>query len=152
MYIEELNRPVMKLDDAHPAKKFLNAFIECRSDCVGRHHDWTEQTPIEQEWTSAADGRRWTFSGFAYSFISFDIVLDGFNENARELTASELAAIDEVPRLRALMHECAAAAKHDGNTEILELTDQVLSMFGLWDHYVEFRKEWIARSAGCGSG
>jgi hypothetical protein len=146
MRTESLNRRVLKLDGAHPAKKFLRAFIDCKINCVGRHHDWNGQVPIEQEWKSATDGMVWTFSGFAYTFLSLDIVLDGFLENAQNLTASERFALQHIPRLQQLMEECAQAAQQDGNRDILELTDQVMTMLGLWKQYLAFRQETISRA------
>ena len=107
---EELNAPIFELDDRHPAKRFLEAFIDCLANCVGRHHDWNGQTPIEQEWKSSIDGRVWTFSGFAHAFLSFDIVLDGFLENAPSLTSSETWAAKRLPLLRLMMNECATGA------------------------------------------
>lgn len=146
MYIEEMNQPVMKLDDSHPAKKFLNAFIACRLDCVGQELGLDGQRPIDQSWRSATDGKAWTFSAFGYSILSFDIELDGFLTIAPILTESETAAARDIPWFRALMYECAAAAQQDANQEILELTDQVLIMLSLWEDYLEFRREMVSRA------
>jgi hypothetical protein len=140
MHIERLNRPVFELDDAHPAKQFLTAFIECRSNCVGRELDPPGQTPIDQEWQSATDGKTWTFSAFAYRYLSVDIVVDGFLTNAPRWTPSELGAIERLPQYRALMSECAQAAQQSGNTDCLELVDEVVGMLKLWDEYLEFRR------------
>jgi len=147
MRIEDLNGPVLELDGSHPAKRFLDAFIECLANCVGRHHGLDGRTPIDQAWTSSTDRRIWTFSDFAYAFLSFDILLDGFLENASCLTASEVGAAEELPILRTMMNECAQAARQDGNVEIVELTDQVLQMLNLWEGYLNFRKEMISRAA-----
>lgn len=146
MHIEETNGPVFELGDEHPEKKFLLAFIDCLAECVGRHYDFDGQIPIEQEWKSDTDGRVWTFSGFIYAFLSFDIVLDGFLENTPYLTASETGAVEELPLLRSMMNECAQAARQSGNSEILELTDQVLQMLELWEQYLSFRKGMISNA------
>src|SRR4051794_36196894 len=111
MRVESKNRAVLSLDDSHPAKRFVEAFIDCRMSCAGRELDLGGQVPIDQAWTSATDGRVWTFSGFIYSFICFDIELDGFLQNVPNLTPSELAASKELPRLRTMMNECAEAAR-----------------------------------------
>src|ERR1700674_3550137 len=95
IHIESMNRPVLELDDAHPAKKFLSAFMDCRMNCSERELEIGDQTPIDQAWASASDGRVWTFSGFIYSFICFDIELDGFLQSAPDLTPSEIAASRE---------------------------------------------------------
>lgn len=144
-YIQSINRPVLALDDMHPAKKFLCAFIECRWNCVGRELGQYE-APIDQEWTSTTDGKRGTFSGFAYRILSFDIELDGFLQSVPHLTASEQQDKEQLPNLRLLMNECADAARQRGNGEILELTDEVLEMFGLWEEYLRYRREMILQT------
>jgi hypothetical protein len=146
-YIERRNRPVLALDDVHPAKRFLCAFIECRWNCVGRALGQYE-APIDQEWTSTTDGQRWTFSGFAYRILSFDIELDGFIQSAPYLTASEQEAEEQLPNMHLLMNECAQAARQSGNSDVIEPADQVLEMISLWEQYLSFRKEMISRTPG----
>ncbi len=148
VHIESMNRPVLLLDHTHPAKRFLNAFMDCRMNCSERELEIGDQTPIDQTWTSASDDRVWTFSGFIYSFICFDIELDGFLQSVPHLTPSEIAAVREIPRLRSMMNECAEAARQSGNGDVLELTDQVLEMLGLWEQYLTFRKEMISHDHG----
>jgi hypothetical protein len=145
MHIEEINAPVFELDDMHPAKRFLEAFLDCLDDCVGRQHG-LKGTPIDHEWRSATDGRLWTFSGFAYTFLSYDIELDGFLTNAPALTESETDAIGKIPKLREYMRECAEACRRDGNKEILALTDQVNQLLDLWEEYIRFRQRTIQRA------
>jgi len=146
MHIESMNRPVLALDDVHPAKRFLSAFIDCRVNCVGRHHGLGGQVPIDQAWISASDGKVWKFSEFAYKALSFDIELDGFLTKACYLTESETFAAQQMPLLRSMMNECGEAARHSGNKEIVELTDQVLEMLGLWEQYLNFRKDMISHT------
>jgi hypothetical protein len=148
MRVESKNRAVLTLDDSHPAKRFVEAFIDCRMNCAGRELDLGGQVPIDQTWKSAWDDRVWTFSGFIYAFICFDIELDGFLQNAASLTPSEIGAAEELPRLKSMMNECAEAARQSGNSEILELTDQVLEMFGLWEEYLDYRRNVISRGRG----
>ena len=137
---------MLALDDAHPAKTFLTEFIECRANCVGRELGSDEDMPIDQAWTSSLDNKVWTFSSFAYRFLSFDIELDGFLESASYVTASETGAARELPIYRSLMHECAQAARKSGNNEILELTDDVLKMLNLWEAYLNFRRDASSQS------
>jgi len=146
MFIESINRPVMALEDAHPAKRFLIAFIGCRNDCVGYEIGYEGTPPIDQEWRSASEGKVWTFSEFAYKALSFDIELDGLLKNSNYLTESETVAVNLLPRYRTLMSECAEAAKQDGNNEVVEMTDQVKQMLNLWDAYLDFRKEIVAKA------
>jgi hypothetical protein len=135
---------VLALDHWHPAKRFLSAFIECRGDCVGLHLDRRE--PIEQQWESATDGRLWTFSGFAYAFLSTDLLLDEFHQCAPSANEANLDWPWNLPRVRALMHECSEAARECGNGEILNLTDDILKMFDLWEEYLHFRKEMVSKT------
>jgi hypothetical protein len=144
MRVESKNRAVLTLDDSHPAKRFVEAFIDCRMSCAGRELDLGGQVPIDQAWKSATDGRAWTFSGFIYSFICFDIELDGFLQNVSNLTPSEVAASKELPRLRTMINECEEAARQSGNSAILELTGQVLELLGLWEEYLSYRKELVS--------
>jgi len=143
-YLKSINQPVLALDDLHPAKKFLHAFIECRWNCVGRELGQFE-APIDQEWKSASDGRVWTFSAFAYGVLSFDIELDGYLTSAPFPTESERWDLQNLPLHRSLMHECAQAARQSGNKDIIELTDEVLEMLSLWEGYLEFRRNTISR-------
>jgi hypothetical protein len=136
MYVVEINRPLFDLPDTHPAKLFLLAFIECREQCVGRHHDWTGEVPIEQEWFSETDGRHWTFSGFAYSFLAIDVELDGYLANASQVIEEERFVIGCLPRLRTLMGECAVAARTADNQPVLQLVDLVVTMLDLWERAI----------------
>ncbi len=142
--LKTINQPIMSLDATHPAKRFLCAFDECLSNCGGCELDLYE-TPIDQEWTSATDGKVWKFSSFVYRYLAFDIQLDGFNTSAIQLTSSETWAIAHLPQFRTLMAECAHAAQQRGNADCLELVDEVLRMLKLWDEYLTYRKEMIAR-------
>ena len=148
MRIEQLNRSIFTLDESHPARKLLEAFLDCLENCVGRHHGLKDGKSIEQEWKSPSEGRVWTFSDFAYAFLSFDIELDGFLQSTPQLTESEIEAVMQLPRMRTLTHECAEAARQSGNHEILELTDEVLRMLNLWEEYLAYRREMISRQSG----
>jgi|SRR5580704_8759093 hypothetical protein len=145
---EQMNRRVLALDDTHPAKRFLTAFMDCTANCAGREVALDGETPIDQAWISDSDRRPWTFSGLMYAFLCFDIELDGFLTNAPQLTASEISGREQMPRLRSMMAECAQAARQSGNSEILELTDQVQQMLNLWEQYISFREGMIARAKG----
>jgi hypothetical protein len=141
--IEESNRPVMLLEDTHPAKRFLRAFDECLADCGGCELALYE-TPVDQEWLSATDGQVWKFSTFVYKYLAFDIVLDGFITNAPRLTMSEKSAINDLPRYRLLMAECAHAARQCDNTDCLELVEIVVNMLAKWEDYLDFRRKAIS--------
>jgi hypothetical protein len=143
-YVEERNRPLFDLPDAHPAKRFLLAFIACREQCVGRESDWNGQTPIEQAWLSQVDGKQRTFSAFAYQYLAFDVELDGYLTAAPHLTESEEGALRGFPHVRSLMSECSAAARAADNRPMLELVSQVLGMLELWERAIRYRESEIA--------
>lgn len=145
MHIERLNQPVFQLDDAHPAKRFLKAFIECRKECVGRELAPPGELPVDQSWYSPSDARSWTFSAFAYGFISFDIELDGLMGNVPNLTDSETWALQELPRFRVLMRECAEAARENNNTDCLDLVDTVVDLLKLWEDYLNYRQQMVSQ-------
>jgi hypothetical protein len=140
MQIERLNREILEWPANHPAQ-FLEAFIACRGDCVGRElvFDNSERKPIDQKWESSTDGTTWTFSRFACTFLSFDLILDGWLSRAPTLTDSEKANLAQLPLLRRLMAECRAAAVSGGNAKILVLTNRVVEMLDLWERCTQYR-------------
>jgi hypothetical protein len=140
MHVEQINRPIFELPDNHPTKRFLQAFINCYEQCVGRELDWPDQQPIDQCWTSRLDERTWTFSAFAYEVLAFDVELDGYLTAAPQLTGSELDALRNIPTLRTLMHECADAARASENQPIVDLTCVVLEMLDLWEQCIRYRE------------
>src|ERR1700682_2656530 len=121
----ELNRPVFELSAQHPARRFLHSFIERKAVCVGRHLEFEDQVPIDLEWRSVSDGRLWTFSDFAYSYLSRDVVLDGLLEEKPYPTESEAEVLALLPLLRSMMNECRQTAERSSHSEILALTEQV---------------------------
>lgn len=141
MQMKTLNREVLQWPKTHPARRFLEAFIACRRECVGREIviEGSGRKPIDQAWVSATDGATWAFSKFAYTFLSFDLVLDGWLSRARTLTPSETAALRQIPLLRRLMHECKEAALKSGNTDVLALTDRVIEVLDLWEQCIRSR-------------
>jgi hypothetical protein len=70
-YIHPDNAPLLKLEESHPARRVLAAHVECRDRCVGQELGLNGSKVIEQKWYSRIDQRTWTFSGFAYMYLSF---------------------------------------------------------------------------------
>ena len=134
MHVYILNKPLFELPQEHPARQFLEAFIECRKRCVGR-----EAEGIDQEWWSDTDNRMRHFSSFAYEHLAFDVVLDGWLSNSRSITDSERAALKGIPYSEALMQECRKAALADANVAVVELIDLVLNMLTLWKQCIYIR-------------
>ena len=125
------NAPLLKLPVDHPAHIALIIHAECANHCVGREIPWPDSPdkPIDHTWYSAMDQRIWTFSGFAYSFISFDLVLDGWINGQTHLQPFEQSFLEELPRLRGLLAECECSAKADSNTGVLPLIKKTNEFF-----------------------
>ena len=134
MHIFRLNKAIFDFAPDHPARRFLEAFVECRMNCVGKEIDG-----LDQEWFSEADMRTHKFSSFAYEWLSFDIELDGWLHDAQEMTDSEKRALDGIPQMDGLMAECKAAAMVDHNSEMVTMCDQVLHTLELWAECINRR-------------
>ena len=141
MQIRTLNREIFSWPSDHPARRFLEAFIECQERCGGREIGYvgSEVGPIDQEWRSELDGKSWEFSEFAYKFLCFDVVLDGWLSSATGLTESERFDLNRIVQMRRLMEECHEAARAAGNREILELVSMVEQMLNLWEACIHTR-------------
>jgi hypothetical protein len=133
MNVHKLNREVLNLPEAHPARRFLCAFMECRRDCIGLE---ASDEPIDQEWFSESSGEKWSYSKFAYKFLAFDVVLDGWLTHAAHRTSNEQHCLDQLVRWRELLGECQVAAECDSNRAILPIIRQVLRMFDLWEQCI----------------
>jgi hypothetical protein len=81
-----------------------------------------------------------------YTYLAFDIRLDGFITSAPQWTASEKWALEHLPSFHSLMDECAHAAEQCGNTDCLELVDEVMHMLKSWEEYLQYRERMIAGS------
>jgi hypothetical protein len=141
MRMKKINREILAWPERHPARQFLEAFMACRRDCVGREIDFKDpsRVPIDQRWLSPTDGKLWTFSSFAYQFLSFTLVLDGWLSSASAMTDTERMQLHQIPVLRRLMHECEASALKDGNHGIVELVRRVLNLLDLWERCIRQR-------------
>jgi hypothetical protein len=102
--------------------------------------------PVDQEWYSSTDERTWTFSAFAYTFLSFDVELDGWLTGSPRLTESEKGVLEGLPYLRTLLNECETAAAAHKNNEIFDMIEQVRSLLRLWEHCITARLETIEDS------
>jgi hypothetical protein len=141
MHVFRLNRPIFAMPDSHPAHRFLRAFIQCRQDCVGREMSISDDASgeIDQAWYSETDNRMRTFSGFAYEFLSFDIVLDEWMTNPPYVTDSEKAWLARIHYMRTLLAECENAAEGDRNGPVLTMIKQVQELLGLWKECIVTR-------------
>jgi hypothetical protein len=140
MYTEKINKPIFDFEPTHPARRFLDAFIECRKNCVGR-----ELEGIDQEWFSESERCIRRFSSFAYEWLSFDIELDGWLQNAKEMTASERRALETIPQMRGIIEDCRQAAVDDENADAVNMCDEVLRMSELWEECINYRLRGLRR-------
>src|SRR5262245_23017116 len=150
MHVERLNQPLFLLPREHIARQFLEAFIDCRINCVGREISYRGEAkgPIDQEWFSSTVNEMRRFSDFAYEYLSFDIVLDGWLQGSPNLTNNELADLERIPHMRELMNECEDACLSARNKEVLALVRQVLSTLDLWDRCIRSRLPCSKESSG----
>jgi hypothetical protein len=133
MQVFSLNREILELPESHPAHRFIRAFAECNQNCVGRE---LSNKPIDQQWYSQTDGQVWSYSRFAYEFLAFDIVLDGWLSHAARRTPNEEYWLNQLPRWRELLRECSIAAEHDANYAMLVIVEQVVRMYDLWEQCI----------------
>ena len=141
MQVRRLNMPLFSLPPDHIAHRFLEAFIACRQNCVGREiaYEGSGVQPIDQEWTSTSDGRVRQLSAFAYEHLSFDLILDGWLSGAPELTVTECASLERLPYLTMLMTECHDACRKSNNATALALVEQILELLQLWESCIRAR-------------
>jgi hypothetical protein len=145
-YVRSMNRPLFDLSDEHPARRFLEAFVECRKCCIGLELDWPDRKGIDQQWHSEVDRQDWKYSSFAYRFLAFDIRLDGWLENSPELTQDEKSDLERLPYLHALIRECRAAAVKDHNIEMVLAASEVEEVLDLWWICIEARARSLVSS------
>ncbi|HVX61741.1 MAG TPA: hypothetical protein VHC19_14095 [Pirellulales bacterium] len=148
MHVRKLNRKILKFPESHIARRFLDAFIGCRRDCVGIE---ACDDPIDQTWFSAIEAKQWSYAAFAYKFLSFDIELDGWQSDAPEQTESERFFLAQLPRMRELLRECEMAAAADDNRPLMPVIAKVRRMLDLWEQCILERTERDGREE-CGKG
>lgn len=138
MHVRRLNPKILKFPESNIARRFLDAFIECRRDCVGVE---ASDDPIDQTWVSPSEAKEWSYSAFAYKFLAFDVILDGWQSGAPEMTESERFYLTQFPRMRALLCECENAAVADNNPRLIPIIAKVSRMLDLWEQCIVQRTE-----------
>jgi hypothetical protein len=125
----------------HPAVRALQIHAEASDICVGKEIDWPNIGIVgtDQVWFSDVDFKEWRFSGFAYQFISYDLILDGWIESAPEATEAELGFIEEAPKMRMLLDECEQAAREEKNSAILPLVEKTREFVNALEEAIVFR-------------
>lgn len=136
--VEKDNRELLKFPKSHIACRFMRAFIECLQDCVGIE---ASDDPIDQTWFSVLDAKEWSYSAFAYTYLAFIVILDGWKSNSPEMTESERFHLARLPRLRELLRECEMEATADDNRRLMPVIAKVQRMLDLWEQCILERTE-----------
>jgi hypothetical protein len=131
-------KALVDLPEGHPAKLAFLAHVVCRRDCVGKELGDTEEA-FDQEWYSEIEGRRRTFSGFAYAFISYNLTPQNLLKHPKQEDESQF--IDRLNRQRALLSECEVAAKESENHRVLACIEKIRKFFDLWEQAIILRRQ-----------
>jgi len=139
------NYPILtKYPSNHPACELLQAQAEVCDLCVGKEIVWPNaiEESVDQRWYSSARDNEQLFSNFAYEFLSYDLVLDGWLHMSAEATESEVEFLtkDEIT-MRALLNECETAARTDGNVRILPLINKAREFVNKYSNAILHRFE-----------
>ncbi len=131
------NYPIVeKYSAAHIAVRTLRVHAEMRKVCVGRELRWSDRPNhvIEQEWFSRTRLKKQWFSSFAYEFLTYELLLDGWLTMPSQPTQFETLHLEKKhPLMRALMDECKKAATAEGNTDVLPLIAKVHEFLDLYE-------------------
>lgn len=135
------NGPLLLLSRDHPAHRLLIAHAECRATCVGREITWpnAEEEPIDQEWFSLIDQKTWKYSDFAYSYLSYSLILKNWMSDKEEIEPFERTFLEDLLRIRGLLGECESAAKSEENTRVLPLVEKTRDYFDTFEQSIFLR-------------
>jgi len=138
---------IASLARSHPARQLLDELSLCEQECLGREITWKgcERKAINQEWVSPSEGHRWSFSHFAYKYVPHcpERILDAWIDAPQEPSEHEVTMIKELPLARSLLSECAEAASHDNNQEILKCVKLTQSLLNAVEKAIVARWEKI---------
>lgn len=131
----------MALAESHPLRRALVAHDRACDVCVGHEIEWPDAPgcAIDQEWVSAIDGRRWKFSSFAYSFISYDLILSDWIDNPLPVDQRVRDYVAELRRQQELLEECEAAARRDANERMLTMVAAARAYYDAYEAAFEWR-------------
>lgn len=117
----------------HPARKFLMTFYDVRKEVCGRDIEFPNRPAIDQSWTSRLLSRPFSFSSYAYCFVSYTLTLGEWCDEsfAAVPSPSEQAFIARWKLKHALLGECLAVATEAGNREIVRFVALARSLLDL---------------------
>ena len=141
MRLHPRNKPFLDLPDAHPAKRYLLAQAQFRSECIGLEIEWPNSNakPVEQKWNSQIKGKPWSLSAILYSYISFTPELDAWITNPPQVTEIEKKYLQGIAECRALLEECEVAAQCDNNNDALNIIQRAREVLDLWQLCIDER-------------
>jgi hypothetical protein len=117
----------------HPARTYLLEFYRVRDEVCGRDIAWPKRPSVEQEWDSLLLQRSFSFSAFAYCFVSYTLVMgEWFDDRFSQVPSEpEKEFISQLQMKLVLLQECADAANSHDNAEILRFVEMVRSMLAM---------------------
>jgi len=126
-------RVFAEFPEGHPVRRYWIEFHRVQREVCGRDIEWPGRPRIEQEWFSQLLQKPFSFSSYAYCFISCAIHLDGWSLAESENIPSPIEQhhVQQFQMKQTLLAECAQAAAADTNDPILtfvELTRSVLEL------------------------
>jgi len=109
---------------------YLVRFYQVRQEVCGRDISWPSQPRIEQEWDSVLLQKRFSFSAFAYCFISLTLTMDEWFDDRFYSSPSEWEkqCIAQLAMKQMLRDESAVSARCQGNDAILHFVEMVRSL------------------------
>lgn len=134
-------RALNNLPESHIARRTVIAHDECRRSCVGKEIAWPgrESESFDQEWYSELLGREFSFSSFAYCFISFTLTMEEWINHPPTVTDVEKDDLIRLPLLLILLDECEAAATRDENRSVISCISKARDFFNLWRESILLR-------------
>lgn len=135
------NRPLNELPESHVARRTVVSHADCRRDCVGKEIPWPgrEDEAFDQKWYSELLKRDFSFSSFAYAYISFTLVMDEWITHPKNVTEAERNALVRIPLLCVLLSECEAAATQERNSRVQKCVAQIRRFLRLWEESIRLR-------------
>ena len=147
-------RVFAEFPEGHPVRRYWIEFHRVQREVVGRDIEWPGRPRIDQEWFSQLLQKPFSFSSYAYCFISCDINLAGWSLTEFENSPSPIEQhhIQQFQMKQALLTECAQAAAADKNEPILTFVELARSVLELdidaTAHRLNLTRETLLKSWG----
>lgn len=135
MHVRKLNKMVLSFPEEHPARRFLEAFIRCRKQCVGIE----TRDPSANVVLTLENGCEYSLAAFAYEHLSFDVQLDGWLSDSPTATAGENQQLLAIVEMRSLVEQLDQEALLIPNSKALECIDSIKQMLNLWKACIHSR-------------